>query len=118
MLANESAQIKTLIMKLPKTRMAKLNLMVTPLQIRINPKQTGKINTKLRHLCKNLQPSFSFQFQKHFAPSSAYLKTKKNSRQIKSWSNSKNSKKKHVKSQLTIEKKLIKNSKRNKYEKL
>lgn len=106
MLANESAQIKTLIMKLPKTQMAKLNLTVTPLlQIRINPKQTGKINTKLRHLCKNLQPSFSFQFQKHFAPSSAYLKTKKNSRQIKSWSNSKNSKKKHVKSQLTIEKK-------------
>jgi len=83
MLANESAQIKTLIMKLPKTQMAKLNLTVTPLQIRINPKQTGKINTKLRHLCKNLQPSFSFQFQKHFAPSSAYLKTKKNSRQIK-----------------------------------
>jgi len=79
MLANESAQIKTLIMKLPKTRMAKLNLMVTPLQIRINPKQTGKINTKLRHLCKNLQPSFSFQFQKHFAPSSAYLKEKKRS---------------------------------------
>lgn len=64
MLANESAQIKTLIMKLPKTQMAKLNLMVTSLQIRINPKQTGKINTKLRHLCKKSTTQFLFPVSK------------------------------------------------------